>query len=534
MKTNFRIIWSIILAWIFSPCITLAQETVEDFNTDDISFYIDPGQTFSSKPSFCHRLSGVKEITLLEPAQKSQWDNYVYGNFANYFHSLGLKVKIIPTSDYRKTSSNEYGAPIVWCNFYGNASDYCEQANSLVVGLSYGTSPGATDQLVLWAVDVPNKYNWEFRISGVPNKGTKLGEKFKKTLCSSWSFNEKWEFRPYQIASTLTEQTLKEEYSAGITAAIYQSDNYRLGLYEADDNNLFLVYLGASEKNPNWKIGDIKACLEKTSTPGVYLATWFGKWKQAMNTKIIIADGFLKTYYEDKSEDLYLQVFPTASKHNQDKGSSISTEWSGTGFALKDGYIVTNYHVIDEAKKITVKGINGNFSTSFNAIVVATDKGNDLALLRISDSSFTSFGTIPYSISATTSEVGEDIYVLGYPLTASMGDEIKLTTGVISSKSGFQGDVALYQISAPIQPGNSGGPLFDKKGNVIGVVSAKHTGAENVGYAIKTMYLRNLVESCANSSIIPNANKVSTLPLTGKVKSEKNFVFFIKCSSDKN
>lgn len=115
-----------------------------------------------------------------------------------------------------------------------------------------------------------------------------------------------------------------------------------------------------------------------------------------------------------------------------------------------------------------------------------------------------------------------------------MGDEIKLTTGVISSKTGFQGDVTLYQISAPIQPGNSGGPLFDKKGNVIGIVSAKHTGAENVGYAIKTLYLRNLVESCVNASIIPTANTVSTLPLTGKVKSEKNFVFLIRCSSDKN
>ena len=113
-----------------------------------------------------------------------------------------------------------------------------------------------------------------------------------------------------------------------------------------------------------------------------------------------------------------------------------------------------------------------------------------------------------------------------------MGDEIKLTTGIISSKTGFQGDVALYQISAPIQPGNSGGPLFDKKGNVIGIVSAKHAGAENVGYAIKTVYLRNLIESCADISIIPTANTVATLPLTGKVKKEKHFVFLIKCSSD--
>lgn len=162
MKTNFRTIWSIIIVCIFTPVIALAQGYGEDPNAIDFCF--DPGQSFSSKPSFCQRLSGVKEITLLEPSQKSQWDNYVYGNYANYFRNLGLSVKIVHTSDYKKTSSNDYGAPIVWCNFYGSASDYCEKANSLVVGLSYGTSPGATDQLVLWAVDVPNRYNWEFRI----------------------------------------------------------------------------------------------------------------------------------------------------------------------------------------------------------------------------------------------------------------------------------------------------------------------------------------------------------------------------------
>lgn len=203
--------------------------------------------------------------------------------------------------------------------------------------------------------------------------------------------------------------------------------------------------------------------------------------------------------------------------------------WSGTGFALKEGYIATNYHVIDDAKSITIQGINGDFNRSYTATVVGSDKINDLALLKISDPSFQGFGTIPYSIATTTAEVGEDIFVLGYPLTSTMGDEIKLTTGIISSKTGFQGDVALYQISAPIQPGNSGGPLFDKKGNIIGVVSAKHAGAENVGYAIKSNYLRNLIESCASTSIIPTSNTVSTLPLTNKVKLEKNFVFFIHC-----
>ena len=89
---------------------------------------------------------------------------------------------------------------------------------------------------------------------------------------------------------------------------------------------------------------------------------------------------------------------------------------------------------------------------------------------------------------------------------------------------------ALYQISAPIQPGNSGGPLFDNKGNIIGIVSAKHMGAENVGYAIKASYLRNLMESVISTNILPQSNRISGLTLSGKVKSVKNFVYYITCS----
>lgn len=234
---------------------------------------------------------------------------------------------------------------------------------------------------------------------------------------------------------------------------------------------------------------------------------------------------FSKTY---PSEEMYYRA--KEEEHRVAIENNTPKQWSGTGFALNDGYIVTNYHVIDGAKSISIQGVKGNFDTHYAVTIVGCDKNNDLALLKISDSNFTGFGSIPYAISNTTSEVGEDVFVLGYPLTSTMGDEIKLTTGIISSRTGFQGDVALYQISAPIQPGNSGGPLFDKKGNVIGIVSAKHSGAENVGYAIKTMYLRNLVESCANASIIPTNNTISTLALTGKVKKEKSFVFFINCS----
>ena len=209
-----------------------------------------------------------------------------------------------------------------------------------------------------------------------------------------------------------------------------------------------------------------------------------------------------------------------------------ATEWTGTGFAISDKYIVTNYHVVENANNISVHGINGIFTSRYSATLVAIDKINDLALLSVNGVTI-NFDKIPYSVKTVTADVGEDVFVMGYPLTATMGDEVKLTTGVVSSKSGFQGDISMYQISAPVQPGNSGGPHLDSKGNVIGIISAKHRDAENVSYAIKASYLNNLIESFSSTKVIPQNNKLSGMNLSEKVKAIKDFVYYIKCESIK-
>lgn len=241
------------------------------------------------------------------------------------------------------------------------------------------------------------------------------------------------------------------------------------------------------------------------------------------NTKIFIKENYIKEY---PTYSMYQEGARTPIEHPKEIKA-----WSGTGFALKDGYIATNYHIVENAKTVQVKGIKGNLSIKYNASIVAFDKNNDLAVLRISDNKFNGFGNIPYNIKTALSEVGEDIFVLGYPLTSTMGDEIKLTTGIISSKTGFQGNISLYQISAPIQPGNSGAPLFDHNGHLVGIVSGKHKGAESVGYAIKTSYLKNLVESSISNLILPNSNQIAGISLTNKVKRIKDYIFQIECSN---
>lgn len=215
-------------------------------------------------------------------------------------------------------------------------------------------------------------------------------------------------------------------------------------------------------------------------------------------------------------------------------GNAFAESWSGTGFALKDKYIITNHHVVDGARTLLVRGVRGDFTKTYNAVVVATDAMHDMAIIRIEDSQFPGFGEIPYTLKQGLSEVGEDIFVLGYPLLSSMGDEIKLTTGVISSRSGIQGDVSAYQISAPIQPGNSGGPLFDANGDVVGVVNSKHKHADNAGYAIKSPYMRLFIQNSVGDSAIPANRNMIGWSLVSKTKAVKPFVYIIYASTQGN
>jgi tetratricopeptide (TPR) repeat protein len=162
-----------------------------------------------------------------------------------------------------------------------------------------------------------------------------------------------------------------------------------------------------------------------------------------------------------------------------------------------------------------------------SAEVVVSDEKNDLAIIKINDPNFTTLGTIPYTFRQGLADVGESVFVLGYPMTSSMGEEIKLTNGIISSKTGFKGDISAYQVSVPVQPGNSGAPLFDKNGNILGVINAKHSLAENASYAIKVNYLKNLIELLPETINQPTLNTLNDKGLTDQVKIASNYIYLI-------
>lgn len=201
---------------------------------------------------------------------------------------------------------------------------------------------------------------------------------------------------------------------------------------------------------------------------------------------------------------------------------------NGTGFLISsEGYIVTNSHVVDKAAKINVKGIGGDFATKYSAKVIVNDKSNDIAILKLDVGTFI-LDSVPYAIRPAGVETGEDIFVLGYPLKTVMGEEIKLTTGVVSSKSGFEGNFSTYQVSAMVQPGNSGSPLFDRNGNLIGIINAKLTGTEAVNYAIKITYLGSLLETSGTKSELYKTPLTTTAPLVDLVKRYSSYIYIIE------
>ncbi len=185
----------------------------------------------------------------------------------------------------------------------------------------------------------------------------------------------------------------------------------------------------------------------------------------------------------------------------QDKPKALGPiAGSGTGFFITaDGYLLTNHHVVEGARDIWIKTDKGLLP----AKVVKVDKKNDLAVLKVEGK----FAALPL-LSSRKVGLAEKVFTLGFPRPKVQGFSPKFTDGVISSLAGIQDDPRDFQISVPVQPGNSGGPLVDQYGNVIGVIVSKLSAKylllknrgnvdlpENVNYAIKGTFALGFIES---------------------------------------
>ena len=197
----------------------------------------------------------------------------------------------------------------------------------------------------------------------------------------------------------------------------------------------------------------------------------------------------LNSAYSRIFEEIYQFIKQSQSK---DKHESI-IESSGTGFAVSPEYILTANHVVNGMQKIEVRFDDGVWR---HAELLANIASLDVAILKVEEKRST---WLPVS-NTDDANVGEKIFTLGFPISSILGEEIKYSEGVLNSKSGLQGDKSLYQISIPIQPGNSGGPVITESGKLIGMVTSSAAIAyfykqtkllpQNVNWATKILNIR--------------------------------------------
>jgi S1-C subfamily serine protease len=206
---------------------------------------------------------------------------------------------------------------------------------------------------------------------------------------------------------------------------------------------------------------------------------------------------------------------------------------NGTGFFINEnGYIVTNYHVVKGASLIHAEYIVNNIKRIHSAQVILQDENNDLAILKINDPKFQPTPPIPFVFSSKSMDAGIEVFTIGYPFADVMGFAPKFSSGYISSLSGINDDSRFYQISVPLQPGNSGGPLFDNKGNLVGITSGALNkelfNSENVNYAIKTILLKELINKLPNKINLPNDISIYNLTNENRIKRIQQFVPIIR------
>jgi serine protease Do len=199
-------------------------------------------------------------------------------------------------------------------------------------------------------------------------------------------------------------------------------------------------------------------------------------------------------------------------------------KYSGTGFFISaKGFLATSYHVVKDADSVYI--MNEKFGR-MKVSVIFSDLKKDIAILEVDDKSSLP-RALPYLIAKDEADLGEAVYTLGYPR-----EDIVFGEGSISALSGFRQNPDAYQMSVPVNPGNSGGPLFNSHGDLVGIISGLQTQTHGAAFAMKSSILHNVLsdfpqDSLAKKIVFPVRNNLKSHTRVEQVKRWKDFVFMV-------
>lgn len=397
-----------------------------------------------------------------------------------------------------------------------------------------------------------NKQSWEVKSDGSEStidiaKNIVILKNKEKATTSRFAYITFNQNGSYSIEGIVDRRDVEKNIGTGILFGFKDWDNYYQFLISGDNRfAIFGRFQGINITISNWTFsGSINN--GKSNQRNLLKVLKLGdEFIFSINGQIVArqASKTLSGNYigmitggkgEIALENIIVKEFTTGDNSiaDESKNKNDNNEWKGNGsgfFISEKGYIATNYHVIKDAEAIQIVYFEKGEKKAYKAKVVKSDKQNDLAIIKIDDPNYKPIFKIPYKLSTSIVDVGSSVFALGYPMLNLMGEEIKFTDGKISSKTGFQGDVTVYQISVPIQPGNSGGPLFDYDGNLIGITSSglRKDISDNVNYAIKVTYLKNLIDVLPERIDLSTESIINSKSLTEKIKILGDYIPIIR------